>query len=290
VPNFPIIDSHVHLYDVDRLRYAWLRNVPRINRTHLLPEYDAARGKVAVDKLVFAEVWVDPGLHLDEAAFVQELADSDPRLCAMVAHAPVEKGAAVEEDLAALERFPALRGIRRLIEIERDPSFCLEPGFIEGVKCVGRHGLPFDICVKHWALVFGIELARRCPEVTFVLDHIGKPGIRHGLREPWWGQLRAMAELPNVVCKVSGVVTEADHAHWTADQIKPYVAHAVECFGFDRIMYGSDWSVSELTHPYGAWVDMLDEVMAGASETELRQFYRGTASRIYRLDQEAHST
>jgi len=284
VPHFPIIDSHVHLYDVDRLRYAWLRTVPRINWTHGLPEYDAARGTVAVDKLVFAEVWVDPGLHLDEAAFVQELADSDPRLCGIVAHAPVEKGAAVEQDLAALERYPALRGIRRLIEIERDPSFCLEPGFIEGVKCVGRHGLPFDICVKHWALVFGIELARRCPEVTFVVDHIGKPGIKHGLREPWWGQLRAMAALPNVVCKVSGVVTEADHAHWTADQIKPYVAHAVECFGFDRIMYGSDWSVSELTHPYAAWVEILDEVLAGASETELRQFYRGTASRIYRLD------
>jgi L-fuconolactonase len=170
VPDFPIIDSHVHLYDVDRLRYSWLQNVPRIRWTHRLPEYDAARGKVAVDQLVFAEVWVDPGLHLDEAAFVQELADADHRLAGMVAHAPVENGASVEQDLAALQRFSALRGIRRLIEIERDPSFCLEPGFVEGVTCVGRHGLPFDICVKHWGLVFGIELARRCPDVLFVLD------------------------------------------------------------------------------------------------------------------------
>lgn len=289
MPNFPIIDSHVHLYDLDRLSYTWLQGVPRINRTHRLPEYDAARGQVAVDKLVFAEVWVDPGLHLDEAAFVQEMADVDARLCGMVAHAPVEKGDAVEQDLAVLRHHPALRGIRRLIEIERDPSFCLEPGFIAGVKCVGRHGLPFDICVKHWALVFGIELARRCPDVVFVLDHIGKPGIKHGLREPWFGQLRAMAALPNVVCKVSGVLTEADHAHWTTDQVKPYVAHAIDCFGFDRVMYGSDWPVSELTHGYPAWVDILDGILTGTSEAEQRQFYRGTASRIYRLGDEAQS-
>lgn len=283
MPDFPIIDSHVHLYDVNRLRYAWLRGAPAINHTHLLAEYDAALGGVAVEQLVFAEVWVDPGLHLEEAAFVQGMADVDRRLTGMIAHAPVEKGAAVEHDLEALLQYRSLRGIRRLIEIERDPAFCLEPGFIEGVACVGRHGLPFDICVKHWGLVFGIELARRCPRVTFVLDHIGKPGIRHGLAEPWWGQMRTMAALPNVVCKVSGVITEADHVHWTAAQARPYVEHAIECFGFDRVMYGSDWPVSDLTHPYPAWVAILDDILSGASETERRKFYRDTAARVYNL-------
>lgn len=283
MPNFPIVDSHVHLYDVARLRYSWLKAHPRIDRTSLLPDFDRARGPVQVDGIVFAEAWVDPGLHLHEAAFAQGLVDADPRLRGVVAHAPVERGAAVEEDLDALGRNAALRGIRRLIEIEPDPSVCLEPGFVEGVRRVGRRGLPFDICVKHWAMVFAIELARRCPEVQFVLDHMGKPGIRQGLREPWWSQVRELARLPNVVCKISGVITEADHARWTPEQVKPYVAHAVECFGFDRVLFGSDWPVAELTHAYPTWVGIVDEVVQGCGEAELRRLYRDNAVRTYRL-------
>jgi L-fuconolactonase len=283
MPDFPIVDSHVHLYDVARLKYGWLAGVPKIARTYKLPEFDAVRGAVQVDGIVFAEVWVDPGLHVQEAAFVQEMADADKRLCGMVAHAPVEKGAAVAEDLAELQKFGALRGIRRLIEIERDPGICLEPGFVEGVRTVGRHGLPFDICVKHFAMAYALELVRRCPDVQFVLDHIGKPCIKHGLREPWWGQIRELAKLPNVVVKLSGVITEADHAAWTAEQVMPYVAHVVDAFGFDRLMYGSDWTVSELTHRYPEWVAILDRVVAGASVEELRSLYRGTAIRTYRL-------
>lgn len=283
MPEFPIIDSHVHLYDVNRLSYAWLANVPKIDRSYDLDDFDAARGPVDVDRLIFAEVAVDPGLHLDEAAYIQEMADFDPRLCASVAHAPLEKGARIEADLEALAALPSVRGIRRLIETERNPAFVLEPAFLEGLRLLPKFGFTFDICVKHWALTYGIELARRCPEVTFVLDHIGKPDIKHGLRQPWWGQMAELAALPNVVCKISGVITEADHANWTAEQVKPYVAHAIDCFGFDRSMYGSDWTVSELTHRYPEWVAILDEVVAGASLDERRALYRGTASRVYRL-------
>jgi L-fuconolactonase len=283
LPNFPIVDSHVHLYDIGRLRYGWLEAAPKLKRTYLLDDFDRARGPVEVDKIVFAEVWVDPGLHLEEAAFVQSLADNDPRLCGMVAHAPLEKGPSVEADLISLQKYKILRGIRRLIEIERDPSFCLEPGFIAGLRLLPKYHLTFDICVKHWALTFGLELARRCPEVSFVLDHIGKPDIKHGLREPWWSQIREMARLPNVIVKVSGVITEADHARWNKEDVKPYIAHVLDEFGFDRVMYGSDWTVSELTHSYPTFVEILDEVIAGASEAEKRKVYRDTAIRTYRL-------
>ena len=283
MPDFPIIDAHVHLYDTQRLSYAWLANVPKIDRSYGLEDFDAARGPVEIEKLVFAEVAVDPGLHLEEAEFIQQLADGDPRLAGSVAHAPLEKGARVEADLEKLAALPSVRGIRRLIETERDPSFCLEPGFIAGVKLVGRHGLSFDICVKHWALVYAIELARRCPEVSFVLDHLGKPGIKHGLREPWWGQLRELAALPNVVCKISGVITEADHQNWQASDVKPYVEHTIDVFGFDRVMYGSDWTVSELTHRYPQWVEILDDIVSGASADERQKLYRGTVGRVYRL-------
>jgi L-fuconolactonase len=285
MPDFPIVDSHVHLYDIERFRYGWLDGAPKLKRTSLLADFDAARGPVAVDKIVFAEVAIDPGLHLEEAAFIQDLAGKDPRLCGMVAHAPLEKGPAIEADLVKLKQHRTLRGIRRLIETERDPSFCLEPAFVEALRLLPKHDLTFDICVKHWALTFGIELARRCPEVTFILDHIGKPGIRHGLREPWWGQIREMAALTNVVCKVSGVITEADHARWRKEEVKPYIAHVIEAFGFDRVMYGSDWTVSQLSHAYPVFVEMLDEVVAGASEAERRKLYRDTAIRVYRLEE-----
>lgn len=283
MPDFPIIDSHVHLYDTARLSYGWLAGVPKIDRTHVLADFDAARGAVAVDGIVFAEVAADPGLHLREAEFVQEMADADARLRGMVAHAPVEKGAAVAEDLAALARFGTLRGIRRLIQGEPDPGMCLAPAFLEGVRTVGRHGLSFDICVKSWALTYALELVRRCPDVPFVLDHIGKPDIRHGLREPWWSQMRDLAALPNVTVKLSGVISEADHAAWTPEQVKPYVAHVIDTFGFGRVMYGSDWTVSELTHRYPQWVAILDDLIAGTSRDEQMQLYRGTAARVYRL-------
>lgn len=283
MPKFPIVDSHVHLYDVKRFSYGWLAGVPKINRTYLLEDFDRARGPVQVDKIVFAEVAVDPGLHLGEAEFIQDMANRDSRLCGIVAHLPLEKGITVETDIVALKKLRNFRGIRRLIETERNPAFCLEPDFLAGLRLLPKHDLSFDICVKHTAMAYALELVRRCPEVSFVLDHIGKPDIKNGLREPWWSQIRELALFPNVVCKVSGVITEADHRNWTADQVKPYVAHVIECFGFDRVMYGSDWTVSELSHPYATWVGIIDDVVAGASDGELRKLYRETAIRIYRL-------
>jgi L-fuconolactonase len=284
MPAFPIVDSHVHLYDIERLSYGWLDSVPKIKKNHGLAEFGQAISPVQVDGLIFAEVAVDPGLHLKEAAMIQAIADRDSRLCGIVAHAPIEKGAAVEADLVALKENRNLCGIRRLIQGEPDPGFCLAPAFLEGLRLLPRFGLRFDICVKSWALAYGLELARRCPEVSFVLDHIGKPDIRYGLREPWWSEIRELARLPNVTVKISGVITEADHASWKPDDVKPYVAHVIDSFGFDRVMYGSDWTVSELTHRYPEWVAILDDVVAGASEADQRKLYRETALKTYGVE------
>jgi len=283
LPDFPIVDSHVHLYDVSRLSYGWLAGVPRIARTYLIEDFDAARAEVEVDTIVFAEVAVDPGLHLAEAQLIQELADRDPRLKGIVAHAPLEKGPSVEPDLVALKAHRNVRGIRRLIETESNPAFCVEPPFLAALRLLPKYDLTFDICVKHWALTYALELVRRCPEVTFVLDHIGKPDIKNGLREPWSSQMRELARMPNVVVKLSGVITEADRQHWRAEDVKPYVEHVLTRFGFGRVMYGSDWTVSELTHRYPQWVEILDAITAGSSGEELRQLYRETAIRTYRL-------
>ncbi len=283
MPNFPIVDSHVHLFDITHLQYDWLNAAPKINKTHDLQTYDAACGTIEVDKIIFAEVDVAKGQHLDEARWVQSLAETDKRLCGSVAHAPLRKGTEVEADLEQLAEIKTVKGVRDLMQNQMDQGFCLEPDYIAALNLLPKFDLSFDLCVKHWGMTFAIELAKRCPNVSFILDHIGKPGIKHGLLDPWRDQMRQLAGYPNVTCKVSGTITEADHQSWNTEQIKPYVAHTFECFGFDRTMYGSDWPVSTLTHAYPDWVQLLDGVIAGSSDSEQRDFYRNTAIRAYRL-------
>ena len=283
MPNFPIVDAHVHLYDVERLSYGWLTGVPAINRTSGLTDFDAARGDVVVDKIVFAEVAVDPGLHIEEAEFIQAMADRDPRLAGIVAHAPLEIGVRVEPDLVALKSLRNVRGLRRLIETERNPAFCLEPDFLAALRLLPKYDLTFDICIKHTAFAYALELARRCPEVSFVLDHIGKPGIKDGLMEPWKAQISELAKLPNVACKLSGVTTEADHRAWTPAQLRPYIDWVCERFGIERILYGGDWPVSQLAGDYLQWLTTLELATEDFSEGERRNLFRDNAIRIYRL-------
>lgn len=283
MPSFPIIDSHVHLYDTARLSYPWLANVPAIAHSHLPADFDRARGDVVVDGIVFAEVDVADGQNIAEARFITDLAATDTRIQAIIACARLERGAAVAEELDALAAFGKTRAIRRLIQNHPDPGFCLQPDFIAGVKLLPRYDWAFDICVLHHQLSAATELVRRCPEVTFVLDHIGKPGIKAGLVEPWRDQIAELARMPNVVCKISGVATEADHGRWTRDQLRPYIEHCITQFGFDRVMFGGDWPVLELAGTYPDWVGIVDWVVASAQEDEKRKLFRDTATRVYRL-------
>ena len=284
MPEFPIVDAHVHLYDPGVIRYRWMAGNDALAGPHLMAELGAARGAVAIEGLVWVEVGADSGQYLQEASYVAGLAERDPRLLGMVAHAPLERGAAVTPDLEKLAAHDLTRGIRRLLQDEADAEFCLAPSFVEGVKLLPRFDLAFDICVRHHQLAAAVELVRRCPEVRFVLDHIGKPAIRDGLMEPWRRHIRDLAGLPNVHCKLSGVITEADHQTWTAPQLRPYLDHVVECFGFERLLYASDWPVSEQTHRYPAWVRILDDLTAACSDAERRKLFRDNAIAFYRLE------
>jgi L-fuconolactonase len=261
-----------------------MQGVPKLNRPYLPADFDRLTTGVDVEALVFVEVDAAPGRHLDEAGWVAGLAVREPRLRGMVASIPLEKGAAAAADLDAYAGLGIARGVRRLIERHaEEPGWCLRAGFIEGVKLLPRYGFTFDLCLYHPQLAEVTELCRRCPEVRFVIDHIAKPGIRAGLTEPWHSRMREIARLPNVACKISGVVTEADHAAWREADVAPYVAHAIECFGFDRVMFGGDWPVSELATTYRHWVDLVDSIVAGASENERRRLYRDNAIAFYRL-------
>jgi L-fuconolactonase len=283
VVDTAIIDSHVHLLDPKRFGYAWTAGAPSLNRKVLPADLMAVAAPVRIDGFVFVEVDVDLPQHVAEAAWVDELAQTNPTLKGSVAALPLERGRAVEADLDKLVRLKTIRGIRRLIQNQPDPDFCIKPDFIAGLKLLAPHDLVFDICVFHHHLPNVIRMVEKCPEVRFVLDHIGKPGIKAGLIDPWRQHMKDLAAFDNVACKISGVATEADHKAWTRDQLKPYIAHAIEIFGFDRSMFGGDWHVAELAIGYPEWVGLVEEVVGGASAADKKKLFRDTAIRVYRL-------
>jgi len=261
-----------------------MAGAPSLKREVLPKHLFEAASPVEIDQFVFVEVDVDLPQHLDEAAWVAELAQSEPKLKGMVAALPLERGNAIESELDKLTRHQALSAVRRLIQTQPDPEFCIKPDFIAGLKLLAPHDIAFDICVFHHHLPNVIKMVARCPEVRFVLDHIGKPPIKAGEIDPWRRDLKELASYPHVTCKISGVATEADHKSWTREQLRPYIAHAIESFGFDRAMYGGDWHVMELACPYPEWVDIVDWVVAGVSAQDKRKLYRDNAIRFYRLD------
>ena len=196
---------------------------------------------------------------------------------------PLEQGKAIEADMERVARLKTTRGVRRLIQSEPDPEFMLKPAFLEALRLLPKYQLSFDACIYHPQAANAVAMMRACPEVSFILDHIGKPGDQGGLIDPWRAHMRAMAALPNVVCKISGVMTEADHRNWTREELRPYIDHAIECFGPDRILYGGDWPVSELAGGYAQWLATLDWATAGFSAADKRKLFRDNAARVYRL-------
>lgn len=283
MPSFPIIDTHLHLWDPGLLPYPWLKNVPLLNRPYLLDDYRRAFASVDIDAMVFVQCEADFAAYEREADWVAEQARIDPRIKGMVAWAPLEKGGAVAADLSRLKRHRILRGIRRIIQFEDDIDFCLRPAFMEGVRTLREFGLSFDICIDHRHMANILRLVAAIPDVPMILDHIGKPAIRDGAREPWAGQLRELSRFTNVACKMSGVATEA-RPDWTPAELRPFMDTAFDAFGFDRIMFGGDWPVTLQAIQPSRWIALLDETLAGVDESDRRKFWRGNAMRIYRLD------
>jgi L-fuconolactonase len=284
MPNFPIVDAHVHLWDPGRQRVPWMDNSTFLRRKAGLAEYDEATAGIAVEGLVYLEIDIAPVYALPEAQAVARLAEQDPRILGIVAFAPLEFGELARwylEELVAIG--PKIKGVRRLTQGEPDPNFCLQPGFVEATRMLPEFGLSCDLCCYYVQLGQTVELVRRCPETSFILDHIGKPNIRGGEREPWMTQMRELAALPNAVCKISGATTEAHHDRWTIEDIKPYVLHALDVFGEDRVVFGSDWPVSTQATTYRRWVETIDELTHDWPETAKRKLWYENARRFYRL-------
>ena len=281
--NFPIIDSHIHLLDQQRFGYAWADGTPALKRDWTADDLANRAKPYEIEGFVFVEVNVDTPQYLDEADWVDDLASHDRRVRGAVVCLPLERGPAIEPEIARVAKLKTARGVRRLIQNEPDPEFMLKPAFIQALRLLPKYNLSFDACIFHPQAANTLKMMRQCPEVAFVLDHIGKPGIKDGLIDPWREHIREMAALPNVVCKLSGVTTEADVKTWTRDQLRPYIDHVIDGFGPDRILYGGDWPVSELAGSYLQWLMTLDWATAGFSPADKRKLFRDNAIKAYRL-------
>lgn len=285
MPDCPIVDSHVHFWDPKLIRYPWLDAKPELNIPWLPADLAASRAGIDIEAMVFVQCEADFNAFEDEAHWASGLAaDSEPLIGGIVAWAPLENGRAVTDDLARLSKLKLLRGIRRIIQFEADPDFCLQPSFVEGVRALHDFGLSFDICVDYRQLANVIRFIDRVPDVKMVLDHIGKPAIADGIRQPWEEQIRKLADFPNLFCKISGVATEAKHHDWSPSLLKSYIMTAIEAFGFKRTMFGSDWPVATQAIQFRQWTMLMDDMLAGVARADLDRFWRGNARSFYRLN------
>jgi L-fuconolactonase len=285
MPDAGIIDAHLHLWDPSRFRYPWLDNEPVLNRPFLLDDYNRQSAAHRIEKMVFLQCETRPADGLAEAAWISGLARQDPRIAGIVAQAPIELGRDAAAHLETLARDPLVKGVRRITQGESDPAFCLHPGFIEGVRMLERFGFSFDLCIKGDAQAENtLRLVEACPGVRFMLDHIGKPFIQQRRLEPWKSHLRSFAKMEHVWCKLSGLVVEADCDRWTPADLRPYIDHVLDCFGPNRIAFGSDWPVVVKAASLAQWIETAQAALAALSPPERRAIFHDTAARFYRLD------
>ncbi len=282
----PIVDAHHHLWDPDR-GYGWLDapELAAIRRPFTLADLTAETGANGVDRTVLVEG--DRG-NPDEVPDYLAAAAATATIAGVVAWAD-PAGPDLAGTLAGYRELPGagkLVGIRYQVQGEHDPRYLDRADVRAGIAAVGAAGLAFDLVVRADQLPACVALARALPAVRLVLDHLGKPRIVAGADglATWRGPLAELAASPNVTVKLSGMVTEASWTRWTVEDLRPFVAHAVEVFGPDRCMFGSDWPVCTAVTSYGRVLDALRQALPELSGAERDAVFGGTAIRTYRLE------
>ncbi len=273
-----IVDTHLHLVYRDRFSYPWLADAPPLNRQWTADDYFAKAIALGIETALHMEVDV---AEEDMEAETRFIVGAHPRIGGAVASArPESDGFAAY--LECVRAIPGVKGIRRILHTSPD-----ELGgtalFAENIQRIGDAGLPFDLCVLARQLPIGRALAAKCPNTQFVLDHCGVPDIAGQALDPWRDEIRALSKLPNVAAKISGVVAYAK-PDWVVDDLKPFVEHVIACFGWDRVVWGSDYPVCTLTADLERWVSASKHIASGASTDEQAKLFHRNAERIYGLE------
>lgn len=276
----PLIDTHVHLWDLKQFPCSWCAGIPALNRRFGPDDYQAASAGTGITKAVFMECDVDEPHALAEAHHIQELSGRWPFIAGIVASGRPEHGG-FRAHLEQLATLPKIRGLRRVLHTQPDE---LSAGrcFIENLRLLPEFTLTFDLCVLGRQLPAAIALVDACPKVTFILDHCGVPDVKGRAFDPWREHLRALADRPNVFCKISGLVAYAAPV-WSVADLHPWFDHLIACFGWDRVVWGGDWPVCTLGAPLSRWVAATQELTASARPEEREKLYHRNAARLYRL-------
>ena len=283
MPGSPRIDAHHHLWRLADRPQTWLDgpDTARIRRDFTPADLLAETSAAGIDRTILVQVLPD----LDETAEFLALAGGSDLVAAVVGWADLTSGA-LAEDLAGLRAGPGgdkLAGIRHLVQGEPDPAWLNRSDVRRGLRAVAEAGLVYDLLTLPHQLPAAIDTVRALPELTFVLDHLSKPPIASGAREPWASLLRQLAAEPNVSCKLSGMVTEADRDRWRIEDLRPYAETVLDAFGPDRVMFGTDWPVCLLAASYAEVCEAADQLTARLSPQERADVFGGTAVRAYRL-------
>jgi L-fuconolactonase len=279
----PVIDAHHHLWDPARADYPWLTGAYAPIRRRFGPE-DLAPNLAAagVDRTIV----VQTRSSLDETRELLATAAASPFIAGVVGWVDLTDPG-VAGTIAELRAGPAGRllvGLRHQVHDEPDPEWLLRPDVGRGLAAVADAGLVYDFLVRPRELPAALAVARRWPAARFVIDHLAKPRIASGALEPWAGLVAGFGPLDHVAIKLSGLVTEADWQAWGVDDLRPFVDHALDVFGPERLVFGSDWPVCLVAASYGQVADAARVLIAGLSVTEQSAILGGTPGRIYGLD------
>ena len=283
--TIPIIDTHQHLIYPERYSYSWTAGIPQLGgKAFRYDDYLTAIEGTGVRRTIFMESGADDPHWQEETRFAHTLADTPGSLIAgIIANCrPVEEHgfeAYVESVLS-----PKLVGFRRILHTEPD-ELSERTCFSSNVRVLEKYELTFDLCVLARQLPLATKLAAKCPNVQFVLDHCGVPDIASGEINSWRRSITEIAKLPNVACKISGVLAYCAPGQATLEAVRPYVEHCLEQFGWDRAVWGSDWPVCTISSDLRTWVSVTLELIAAEGEGNQRRLLHGNAVAIYGLDE-----
>ena len=274
----PRIDAHQHFWRYSPQTHGWIDDSMAVLKRDFLPE-DLA--PLLHERTYDGCVAVQAEQAVSETRWLLSLADQHPFIKGVVGWVDL-RSPDVTTVLADLAKHPRFKGVRHIVQAEPDDRFMLGEDFQRGIAALSPFGLCYDILIYPRQLPAAIELVQRFPRQPFVLDHIAKPDMKAGTREPWATQLRALAAAhKGLKCKLSGLVTEADWTAWQVSDLRPYADHVISSFGPERVMFGSDWPVCELAATYEQVVETTAALTAGLSDAERAEVFGGTAVRVY---------
>jgi L-fuconolactonase len=273
------IDAHQHFWDLGRLEYSWMPPGEGVLCHNYLPE---DLRPILEENRFDGTVVVQANTTMAETWWLLELAAENPFILGVVAWVDLtapDLGALLDQ----LQKHPAFKGVRHQVHDEPDPEWLMRPAVLTGLKELARRRIPYDLLLRPAHLSLIPKLAEAVPDLRMVIDHIAKPQIADRVMQPWAEDIATAARLPQVYCKLSGMITEANHQSWTTDDLRPYVNHVMSVFPPERLMFGSDWPVCKLA---GSWKQVLAAFTQaiGAQANDVREhMLGGTASEFYSL-------